>query len=397
MADNDLTLTLTARVEQALGGLDRIASKLDTLTKKQKDLGDSSAGFGAKAGAAFATVQVGAQAALNVAQRIAQAISEIDRNLANLSRKGGAQNINLSASLSGLGVSDGGKTQRLLRGMGGTLDQGGIDTFVSGLKGSNEQLSGKRVGQLAGVAARGAPVLGDLSSLGELQSLFGDSLSASDLGDLAIRYRQTSEGQGFAGSNAKGVQELIGAGLDPFKALAVSAAFGGIGQVKAPSAIATALAAGNSLDDILAGKTDDKGLNRATASLRASGAGLGSIDAAEKRLRSVTQSDVIGSELDALPEASRREIEDRRRERALETNRNAEADSGTGRQARSDEAQVADAIAGYEAQGGIVGTAGAALLGVTRGMYGSGVVAGQLGRDKPVQVEIKNQNPAGGY
>lgn len=397
MADNDLAVTLTARVNEALGGLDRVASKIDDLTKKQKGLADSSASFGAKAGAAFATVQAGAQAALGVATKIAQAIGEIDRALAGLSRRGGAQNLDLSSALTGLGVNDLGKTQSILRTTQGALDQGGIDSFVNSLKGSNEQLTGRRVAQLTRTAARGAPVIGDLGALGELQSIFGDSLAAGDIGDLAVRYRQVSEGRGFAGESAKGVQELIGAGLDPMQALAISAAFSGIGQTKAPSGIASALAGGATLDDILAGNTEDKGLNRATASLRASPGGIGSIAAAEARLREVTRTDVIGDEIEKLPASVRREIEDRRTERQYEINRNIEADEGAGRQSRSDENLVGDTIANADAEGSWNGLGRSVLLRLTRGLFGNGVVAGQLGREAPVKVEVANQNPSSGY
>jgi hypothetical protein len=279
------------------------------------------------------------------------------------------------------------------------LSQGEIDAFVGSLGQTNERLTGQRVGALTGVAARGAPVIGNLEALGELQHIFGDQLSAPDIGDLAAKYNQSVAG-GFTGANAKGVHELIGAGLDPFKALAVSAAFNKVGQSKAIGALATYLSGGGTLAGAFAGEgvTDEPGpnggLKRAINSVIASGRNLDTIADDEASYRGVTGRDVIGEELERLPEATRRQLDIKRQERQYEINRNLEEDRGIGEEARLDEAQVTNAISSEEAAGGIGGFSRAFLFKLTRAVWGDRVVANQLGRDVPVKVEIHNQNPA---
>jgi hypothetical protein len=423
MSDNDLTVTLTAKVDQALAGLSKIGTAIDKLTEKQTKLKESHKDFGEKAVVAFEAVHHGAEKALEFAEKVAHAIAEIDKNLANLSRKGGASNVGLSQSLTGLGVGGEAleRTQRLLRGQQGYLNQGEIDTFVASLASENSSISGQRVAQLAGVASRGAPVIGDLSAISSLEHVFGSSVSAADIGDLAVEYKKTARG-GFTGENAKGVFDVVGAGVDPFKALALSSAFNNAGEKKGLAALATYLNGGGTIEGAFAGNTGEDGLDRAIGAVKASGRSLTSIAADEARFRGVTSTDVIGTALEGLPEATKREVELRRGQRGYEINRNNAADRGVGEGAREDIEQVEDAIASLEEAGE---TAQAYALRQQLETYGPGYAASNLRKSsgghvsdflggifqglnhptsggikpgtgplRPVKVEVHNANPA---
>ncbi len=423
MGDNDLTVTLSAKVDQALAGLDKVGSKIDALTDKQNKLKQSSEGFGAKTVLAFEAVHQGAEKALEFAEKVAHAIAEIDKNLANLSRRGGASNISLSQSLGQLGLSgkDLGNAQGTARSVNGTQSQGEIDAFVASLRDTAGPLSGKQASQLISTYARGASVIGDPSALGELQHIFGSQLGGADIGDLAVKYGRAVPG-GFTGANAKGVHELIGAGQDPFQALGISAAFNKVGEKKAVSAAASYLEKGGSLEDLLSGKpTGEPTLDRAVAAILGSGGGLGSINADAQGFRGVTQSDVIGEALEGQTGATKREVELRRGARSYEVNRNLDADAGVGAGAREAQEQVEDAISSLEASGTPSGMAQATALRAQVEKFGYGYAASGLsgtnrvqnaaastGRDlanqltgglfgivKPLKVEIHNQNPTG--
>lgn len=401
---NSIEGELRTKLGQTLSKLDQVDKKIDGLGKRQKDVNKQTSDFGSKSKAAMQAAVTGATALIGALSQVLKAFDQIDQRLAKLSGQGGASSVGLSSTLSGLGIRDGGRTARGVRRTTGVASQSDLDAFVGQLGETNAGIAAPRLLALTQAFARGKPLLGSGKQLGLIENLSQGKLKGSDVADLSVLFGESSGGQGLTATSARGVQKLVGQGVPLSRALALAAGLTEAGQERGLSSIASELARGTSLDDVLAGKSKSPEVQAAIGALasRRGGRGVEAVAGIERDFARALQPgvDVVGQRLAELGPEANRELSLRRRERQDEVNRNIDIDRGTGSLERARAAEIDNLIESYERAGDDVQAAATRAFRTT---FGDAATELRLGigdrvqqRATPIEVRVTNPSPDAG-
>jgi len=372
---NDIEATLRLEIGRVEGQLEKVYQGQQKLARGFEKAGDKAQGMGSRIGVAAGATQVGLTAVLNLAVKIAKTFQEIDDGLAKISRTSGAQNLDLSRTLTGLGVKDTGKIARVIRGAQGVSTQGEIDSFLGSI---SDNLNDKQASGVGRQFARGgSAVFGSGASLAGLSGVLGDT-NSGDLGDLAVQFR-TAAGGDFGNSQGKQFNQLAGLGVDRNTSLALISTFQRRGQSEGLNAIIAEIAGGRtSVEEVLAGQVKSRGGQAAIAGL---GDQLGRIGSIAGEFASADTRDVVGEQLASLESnpAARRELDRRRRARSAEIAVNQAADEGLGaaEQARKD--ALDEFESNLQINGGVGSSLGLVATRLSRATFGdraTGAAAG---------------------